>query len=255
MAEQLASRSKVLIDTSQALKLLFEEHGSGGRDGGGDGGNEGTIHKQGSGRGKRPCSDNGGGGGASKKKTSRTSSSSSSSSQALNVRPRRAAAKNGEARTVRAQVITNLKKDPKKAAAAGLDEIQVMMASPVSKVGPVVAIGVGNGQFELVRMLSAPVRCEKRRYVKATYQWLSKGDYCFKARRLICVDDDRNLYADQHHEEVVLVASVVNTGKDLKLIPAASTDCSTDIDCFELPEEEHKRIADSSLNEFVQKLS
>ena len=49
-----------------------------------------------------------------------------------------------------------------KVSAAGLNEVQ--MGSSVTHVGPVLAIGVANGGFELVRMLSVPVKCKVRRY-------------------------------------------------------------------------------------------
>mmetsp|Transcript_1569 Transcript_1569/g.3157 ORF Transcript_1569/g.3157 Transcript_1569/m.3157 type:complete len:199 (-) Transcript_1569:435-1031(-) len=141
------------------------------------------------------------------------------------------------------------------AAGAERNEIQVMLDSPVEKIGPVLALGVGDGEFVLVRMLSAPVECSKKRWMKSTYQYLSTGDWCFKARRLECVDEDNQLYVDQFREEVALIASVVdlNEGRSLEL--TAATHGDDEASCFKLPDKEHKRVLDSSLHEFVQKLS
>ena len=134
-----------------------------------------------------------------------------------------------------------------------MHEIQKMMNALTRDSGVVVPLSAGSGEFILVRLLSEPIKATSRFCVKGMHMNVRAGEWAFKGRRLLCVDEEEQKYTETAVEEVVLVQTVVDVDGGVA-VKMEDTEHSGD-SCVALVAGELERILRSSLYEHAQKNS
>ena len=114
-------------------------------------------------------------------------------------------------------------------------------------------MSAGSGEFILVRLLGEPIKATSRFCVKGMHINVRAGEWAFKGRRLLCVDEEEQKYTETAVEEVVLVQTVVDVDGGVA-VKMEDKEHSGDA-CVALVAGELERILRSSLYEHAQKNS